>query len=45
VGWWVVHFSSGDNGSPPLVQTFMSMACRLLFISGGIANGVDCVEN
>ena len=31
---WVVHFSSGDSGSPPLVQIFTSMACRLLFIAG-----------
>ena len=30
----VVHFSSGNGGSPPLVQTFMSTACRLLFITG-----------
>ena len=28
----VVCFSSGDSGSPPLVQIFRSMACRLLFI-------------
>jgi len=36
VRWWVVHFSSGnsDSGSPPLVQTFMSVALRLLFITG-----------
>ena len=34
--WWVVHFSSGDSDSrsPPLVQIFMSIACRLLFIAG-----------
>ena len=33
---WVVHFSSGnsDSGLPPLLQIFMSMACRLLFITG-----------
>ena len=34
---WVVHFSSGDSGSPLLVQTafsFTSTACRLLFIAG-----------
>jgi len=33
---WVVHFSSGDSnsGSPPLVQIFISAACRLLFIAG-----------
>ena len=31
---WVVHFSSGDSNSwsRPLVQIFMSTACRLLFI-------------
>jgi len=31
---WVVRFSTGDSdsGSPPLVQKFRSMACRLLFI-------------
>ena len=33
---WVVCFSSGDSnsGSPMLVQTLTSMACRLLFITG-----------
>ena len=34
---WVVRFSSGDSGSPLLVQTafsFTSTACRLLFIAG-----------
>ena len=33
---WVVHFSSSDsdNGSPPMVQIFMSAACRLLFNAG-----------
>ena len=45
---WVVHFSSGDSdsGSPPLVQIFMSVACRLLFIAGkkSIDNGGNCVE-
>ena len=32
---WVVHFSKCDSnsGSPPLVQAFMGMACRLLFIA------------
>ena len=32
---WVVRFSTGDSdsGSPPLVQMFRSMACRLLFIA------------
>jgi len=32
----VVHFSSGDSnsGSPLLVQIAMSVACRLLFITG-----------
>jgi len=30
---WVVRFSSGDTGPPPLVQIFMSVACRLLFIA------------
>jgi len=28
---WMVRFSSGDSGSPPLVQMFMSTECRLLF--------------
>ena len=34
-GGWVVHFSSGDSGSgsPLLVQTFTSAACRFLFIT------------
>jgi len=33
---WVVHFSSGDctSASPPLMQVFTSMVCRLLFIAG-----------
>jgi len=31
---WVVRFSSGNSGSPPLVQTFTNAACRLLFITG-----------
>jgi len=33
---WVVHFSSGnsDSGSALLVQIFISVACRLLFIAG-----------
>jgi len=33
---WVVHFSSGDSdgGLPPLAQTVISMACRLLFLTG-----------
>jgi len=33
---WVVLFSSGDrdSGSCPLVHTFTSKACRLLFIAG-----------
>ena len=31
---WVVHFNSGDSGSPPLVQIFTSTAWRLLFITG-----------
>ena len=29
VRWWAMHFSSGDSGSPPLVQVFMGTACRL----------------
>ena len=33
VRWWVVHFSSGDSGSSPLVQFTLSTACRLLFIA------------
>ena len=31
---WVVHFSSGNSGSPLLMQISMSMACRLLLITG-----------
>ena len=31
---WVVSYSSGDSGSPPLVQIFTSMACRLLSLAG-----------
>ena len=34
---WAVRFSSGDSdrgAAPPLVQIFMSIACRLLFIAG-----------
>ena len=31
--WWMVYLSSGDSGSPPLMQIFMSMACRVLFIA------------
>ena len=34
VKWWVVHFSSGDSGSFPLVQIAPSVACRLLFFVG-----------
>ena len=34
VRWRVVRFSSGDSGSPSLVQIFMSAACRHLFIAG-----------
>ena len=35
VRWWVVCFSSGNSDSAPsLVQIFLSMVCRLLFISG-----------
>ena len=39
VRWWVVHFNSSDSysESPILVQVFMSMACRLLFIGGNNA--------
>jgi len=34
-----VYFSSGksDSGSPPLVQIFMKVACRLLLIAGNSA--------
>jgi len=32
--WWMVHFSSGDKNSHLLVQILMSMAYRLLFITG-----------
>ena len=31
---WEVFFSSGDCGSPLLVQIFMSAACRLLLNTG-----------
>jgi len=30
---WVVSFSSGDSGSPPLVQIVTCVACRLFFIT------------
>lgn len=30
----VVHFSSGDSSSPPLVKILTSEACRLLFLIG-----------
>lgn len=30
---WLVHFSSGNSGSPLLMQVFMSVACRLLLIA------------
>jgi len=35
VRWWVARFNTGisNSGSPPLVQAFMGMACRLLFIA------------
>ena len=33
VRWCVVHFSSGNSGSPLLLQIFMSTACRLLYIA------------
>jgi len=40
---WVVSCSSGDSGSPPLVQIVTCVACRFLFIAGKkhIANGSD----
>ena len=28
VRWWVINFSSGNSESPPVVQIFMSTACR-----------------
>ena len=31
---WVTHSSSGNSGSPLLVQIFMKVAQRLLFIAG-----------
>jgi len=31
---WVVCFSGGNSRSPLLLQIFMSMACRFLFITG-----------
>ena len=35
VRWWVVHFSSGNSDSSPLLlQIVMSVACRLLVIAG-----------
>ena len=34
VGLWVVCFSSGNSGSPLLVQIVTREACRLLFIAG-----------
>jgi len=34
VRWWVVCFSSGDSGSPALVQVFTNRACRFLFVAG-----------
>jgi len=32
----VIHFSSSDrdSGSSPMIKTFMTAACRLLFITG-----------
>ena len=33
----VLHFSSGDSGSPLLVQIVTRAACRLLLITGGNA--------
>jgi len=33
----VVCFCSGDSGSSPLVQSFTSEACRLLFSADEIA--------
>jgi len=32
-----VYFSSGNSGSPLLMQVFTSTACRLLFITGNNA--------
>ena len=34
---WMVHFSSGDSGSPLLVQMLTGLTCRLLLISGANA--------
>ena len=36
VRWWMMCFSSSDNGSgsPLLVHIFMSVACRLMFFTG-----------
>ena len=31
---WVVHFSSGDSGSPQLVQILTNMVHSFLFIAG-----------
>ena len=44
---WVVHFSSGDSasGSPLSAQMFMSVACRLVLVTGKNAvTADDCVE-
>ena len=42
---WVVHFSSGNSGSPLLVQVLISMTCRLLFISGSQLMVVTTLKN
>ena len=34
VMWWVMHFSSDNCRSSPLLQTIVSVACRRLFITG-----------
>ena len=43
---WVVHFSSvdSDSGLLPLMQIFVSVACRLLFIAGENAELMDVTK-
>ena len=43
---WVVHFSSvdSDSGLLPLMQIFMSVACRLLFIAGANAELMEVTK-
>jgi len=43
---WVVHFSSvdSDSGLLPLMQIFMSVACRLLLIGGANAELMEVTK-